>query len=51
MTQGALEGANLSPVENLVALVDTMRGFEAYMRAAERLDQVSGRAIGDVGKV
>lgn len=49
--QGALEGANLSPIESLVALVDTMRGFEAYMRAAERLDQVSGKAIGEVGRV
>jgi flagellar basal body rod protein FlgG len=49
--QGVLEGANVSPVENLVALVDTMRGFEAYMRAAERLDQATGRAISDVGHV
>jgi flagellar basal body rod protein FlgG len=49
--QGALESANLSPVENLVALIDTMRGFEAYMRAAERLDQVTGRAVTDVGRV
>ena len=51
VVQGALEGANLSPIENLVALIDTMRGFEAYMRAAERLDQVTGRAISDVGRV
>lgn len=49
--QGALEGANVSSVANLVALVDTMRGFEAYMRAAERLDQATGRAISDVGRV
>jgi flagellar basal-body rod protein FlgF len=49
--QGSLEGANLSPVENLVALVDTMRGFEAYMQAAQRLDQATGKAISDVGKV
>jgi flagellar basal-body rod protein FlgG len=51
VVQGSLEGATLSPVENLVALIDTMRGFEAYMRAAERLDQVTGRAISDVGRV
>ena len=51
VTQGALEGANLSPVESLVALVDTMRGFEAYMHAADRLDQVSAKAISDVGHV
>ena len=38
-------------VENLVALVDTMRGFEAYMQAAQKLDQVTGKAISDVGKV
>ncbi len=49
--QGALEGANASPIESLVALIDTMRGYEAYMRAAERLDQVSGRAVSDVGRV
>lgn len=49
--QGSLEGANLSPVENLVALIDTMRGFEAYMQAAQRLDQATGKAISDVGKV
>ncbi len=49
--QGSLEAANLSPVENLVALVDTMRGFEAYMRAAERLDSATGKAISDVGKI
>jgi flagellar basal-body rod protein FlgF len=49
--QGALEGANVSPVENLVALVDTMRGFEAYMRAAEQIDQATGHAITEVGHV
>ncbi len=49
--QGAVEGANASPIESLVALIETMRGYEAYMRAAERLDQVSGRAVSDVGRV
>ncbi len=49
--QGALEGANVSPVEGLVQLVETMRGFEAYMTAAQRLDQITSRAITDVGRV
>ena len=49
--QGAIEEANLSPVQSLVAMIDTLRGFEAYMRAAERLDQVAARAITDVGRV
>jgi len=49
--QGATEGANLAPVEGLVSLIETVRGFETYMRAAERLDQVTGKAISDVGRV
>lgn len=49
--QGSIEGANLAPVEGLVALIETVRGFETYMRAAERLDQVTARAISDVGRV
>jgi len=28
-----------------------MRGFEAYMTATTRLDQVNERAIGDVARV
>jgi flagellar basal-body rod protein FlgF len=49
--QGALEGTNASPVTNLVALIETMRGFEAYMTATSRLDQVNERAISDVARV
>jgi flagellar basal-body rod protein FlgF len=48
--QGATERANLAPVEGLVALIETVRGFETYMRAAERLDQVTSKAINDVGR-
>ena len=49
--QGALEGTNASPVTNLVALIETMRGFEAYMTATQRLDTVNERVISDVARV
>jgi len=49
--QGALEAANGSPVQNLVAMIETMRGFEAYMTATSRMDQVNERAISDVARV
>jgi flagellar basal body rod protein FlgG len=49
--QGALEGTNASPVTNLVALIETMRGFEAYMTATQRLDSVNEQVIRDVGRV
>src|SRR5262249_46386602 len=51
VTQGSLEGSNVSPVTSLVELIDTMRGFETYMRAAERLDETESRTITDVGRV
>ena len=51
VVQGAVEGANLAPVEGLVQLIETVRGFETYMRAAERLDQVTSKAINEVGRV
>jgi flagellar basal body rod protein FlgG len=51
VVQGAVEGANLAPVEGLVALIETVRGFETYMRAAERLDAMTQKAITDVGRV
>jgi flagellar basal-body rod protein FlgG len=50
IVQGATENANLSPVEGLVSLIETVRGFETYMRAAERLDQVTQKAINEVGR-
>jgi len=51
LTQGAIEGANVSPVESLVGLIDTMRGYEAYMHAAQQLDEIETRTITDVGRV
>lgn len=51
VVQGATESANISPVEGLVAMIETVRGFETYMRAAERLDQMTSKAISDVGRV
>jgi flagellar basal-body rod protein FlgF len=51
IVQGAIEGANISPVEGLVSMIETVRGFETYMRAAERLDQMTSKAISEVGRV
>ncbi len=51
IVQGATESANLSPVQGLVSLIETVRGFETYMQAAQRLDQMTSKAITDVGRV
>lgn len=51
VVQGALEQSNYSAVAGMVALVEAMRGFESYVNATQRLDQISSRAIGDVGRI
>jgi len=49
--QGATERSNVSAVQNLVAMVEAMRGFEAYMNALDRVDNINERSIRDVGRV
>jgi flagellar basal-body rod protein FlgG len=51
LVPGALEGANVDAVRGLVDLVELTRGFESYMKALQRLDEVTARSIGDVGRV
>ncbi|HLK11906.1 MAG TPA: flagellar hook basal-body protein [Candidatus Binatia bacterium] len=47
----SIEGSNVSAVGSLIELVDVSRSYESYMRALQQMDQVSGHAIDDVGKV
>ena len=42
---------NIDAVAGLVELIEVSRGFEAYMQAMSRLDQVAERSITDVGRV
>ncbi len=37
--QGALEGANFNPVEEMVRMVETMRNFEAYQKTMQVFDK------------
>ena len=48
---GAIEAANVDPIASLVELVDVSRGFESYMHALQRLDEVAQRSITEVGRV
>jgi flagellar basal-body rod protein FlgG len=48
---GAVEAANVDAVASMVELVDVARGFESYMHAMQRLDEVAQRSINDVGRV
>jgi len=47
----AVEASNVDAVASMVELVEVSRGFESYMRAMQRLDEVAQRSINEVGKV
>ena len=51
LQQGVLERANVDVVSGLVELIDVARGYESYMKAIQRLDEVAKRSIEDVGRV
>jgi flagellar basal-body rod protein FlgF len=49
--QGFLETGNVSPVNEMVRLLQTMRHFEASQRFARTYDEMLDRAISDLGKI
>lgn len=51
LTQGAVEGANIDAISGMVELVDVSRGYEQYMKALERMDQLTQKSINELGRV
>lgn len=49
--QGKLEGANFSPAESAVRLVNVMRQFETLQRALQLGGEMSRKAVEDVARV
>ncbi|HWH75698.1 MAG TPA: flagellar basal body rod C-terminal domain-containing protein, partial [Methylibium sp.] len=48
LSAGALEGSNVNPIENMVAMIAAARQFEAQMKmlqTAERDEQAAGRLL------
>lgn len=49
--QGALEGANVSPAQSAVRLVNIMRQFESLQRAVSMSAEMNRRAVEEVARV
>lgn len=49
--QGFLEASNVTPVGEMVQLMETMRHFEAAQRMVRGYDQLMEKAISELGKV
>ena len=48
--QGFLEGSNVTPVTEMVQLMETMRHFETAQRLVRGYDQMMEKAISELGR-
>lgn len=48
---GALEDSNVSAVESVVTMIETLRLYEATQRAVQALDEAGRQAMRDIGSL
>ncbi len=51
VVQGALERANVNPIQEMVEMITTLRAYEANQRAIQVQDESLGRAVNEVGRI
>lgn len=51
LRQGALEGSNVDPVEEMVAMIEVMRLYESAQKAIQTADQIAGKVSNEIGQV
>ena len=49
--QGYLEGSNVNALEEMVRMIETTRSSETCQRMIQNYDQLTGKAVNDLGKV
>lgn len=49
--QGALEQSNVNPVEEMVAMIQVMRLYEAAQKAIQTADDIAGKAANEIGRL
>jgi flagellar basal-body rod protein FlgG len=49
--QGYLEGSNVNSLEEMVRMIETTRSSETCQRMIQSYDQLTGKAVNDLGKV
>ncbi|MFQ5596608.1 MAG: flagellar basal-body rod protein FlgF [Nitrospiria bacterium] len=51
LRQGALEGSNVNPVEEMVAMIEVMRLYEASQKAIQTADEIQGKVSNEIAAV
>ncbi|MBF0572818.1 MAG: flagellar hook-basal body protein [Desulfamplus sp.] len=49
--QGAIEGSNISVVDEMVGMIDHHRMYETYQKMMQTFDEIDGKAVNEVGKL
>ncbi len=49
--QGAIEGSNVNPVEEMVAMIEVMRLYEAAQKAMQTADEITAKASNEIGVI
>ncbi len=51
IVQGSLEASNVSPVEEMIKMMETFRNYESANKVAKTIDDSLARAVNDIGKL
>jgi len=51
VTQGALEMSNISPVYEMVKMIETHRTFEAYTKVIQTIGEMDQKSANQVGRL
>jgi flagellar basal-body rod protein FlgF len=49
--QGFLETSNVNPIEEMTNMIITMRGFEAYQKIIQSIDEADEQAVNAIGRL
>ncbi len=49
--QGSLESSNVSPIEEMIKMMETFRTYESANKVVKSIDDTLGRAVNDIGKI
>lgn len=51
LKQGYTEGANVSIIREMAAMIDVTRSYESYIKMMQSMDEATGKVINEVGRV
>jgi flagellar basal-body rod protein FlgG len=51
VAQGYLEGSNVTVIRAMTEMIETLRGYEAYQKMMQTIDEAAQKSVNEVGRV